>query len=285
MSDATPFVGRAAGVPFVAKPPFTWSHEAAPIVVAWHLMDPPRTEAAMAAALPLEGLDAWRVYLGLPMSGSRLPAGGVDEIMRLGTEDAVLNLYDPIITGAAAEFPAALADLRQQLGMRSAIVGLLGGSAGAAVAQLIMAEGDMDVGAAVLVSPLVQLRPTVAAVGRYFGVDYSWTNASNRVADRLDFVARASEIAERQHEPPIMMIVGDADDAEFLESARAMHAELDRVYADPDRVRLVTIGGMPHALADEPGIDPAPQNANAAEVDVFAVQWLREHLDALPTTA
>ena len=284
MSDAMPIVGRAAGVPFIAKPPFTRSFEVAPIVITWHLMDPPRTEAAMASALPLDGLDAWRIYLGLPMTGSRLPAGGADEIMRLGSEDAVSNLYGPIIIGAAQEFPAALAELREQLGARSACVGLMGGSAGAAVAQLVMAEGDTSVEATVLVSPMVQLRLTVAAVGRHFGVEYGWTDPSNAVADRLDFVARAGEIARRQHEPPIMMIVGDADDAEFLDSARAMHAELDRVYADPDRVRLVTIAGMPHALAEEPGIEPAPQSANAAEVDVFAAQWFRQHLDPLPTT-
>ncbi len=45
-------------------------------MIAWHLMDPPRTAAAFAAALPLQGLDAWRVYLELPLCGSRLPAGG-----------------------------------------------------------------------------------------------------------------------------------------------------------------------------------------------------------------
>jgi hypothetical protein len=37
----------------------------------WHLMDAPRSEAAMAAAVPLDGLDAWRVYFGLPDTGAR----------------------------------------------------------------------------------------------------------------------------------------------------------------------------------------------------------------------
>jgi hypothetical protein len=47
----------------------------------WHLMDPPRTEAALAAALPLAGLEAWRTYLGLPLSGSRMPPGGAEELL------------------------------------------------------------------------------------------------------------------------------------------------------------------------------------------------------------
>jgi hypothetical protein len=52
-----------------------------PTVVVWHLMDPPRTEAAFAAALLLAGLEAWRTYLGLPLSGSRMPPGGAEELL------------------------------------------------------------------------------------------------------------------------------------------------------------------------------------------------------------
>jgi hypothetical protein len=50
-------------------------------VVVWHLMDPPWTEAAFAAALLLAGLEAWRTYLGLPLSGSRMPPGGAEELL------------------------------------------------------------------------------------------------------------------------------------------------------------------------------------------------------------
>jgi hypothetical protein len=68
-----------AGVPYVALPPAGWrsGQEPAPLVVAWHLNDPPRSAAAMAAALPLAGCPAWRVYLDLPMPGRRqLPTSG-----------------------------------------------------------------------------------------------------------------------------------------------------------------------------------------------------------------
>ncbi len=69
----------ANGVPYLAIP----GPEDGPVVVAWHLLDPPRTEAAMAAALPLDGLDAHRIYLGLPMSGSHSLPGGPDAIFGL----------------------------------------------------------------------------------------------------------------------------------------------------------------------------------------------------------
>lgn len=116
--------GEVAGVPFVAVPPAGGARPVAPLVAAWHLMDAPRTEAALAASLPLRGLDAWRVYLGLPLCGARLPAGGDEEVMRLGYEDAVLNLFGPAIDGAAAEFGAALAGLRERLGIGPGPLGL-----------------------------------------------------------------------------------------------------------------------------------------------------------------
>ena len=62
------------GVPYLAVPPASDAATAA-VIILWHLMDAPRSEAAFAAALPLDGLDAWKVYLGLPTFGARsLPA-------------------------------------------------------------------------------------------------------------------------------------------------------------------------------------------------------------------
>ena len=173
-----PVSGTAAGVPFLALPPPGRARPGAPVVVAWHLMDPPRTEAAFAAALPMAGLDAWRIYLGLPMCGARLPAGGQDELMRRGYADAVLNLQGPIAAQGAEEFPAALAELRTALDLGDGPLALLGGSMGSAVALLVLTEtapvAEIPVRAAVLVSPMVQLRPAVDATGRRFGVSYPW---------------------------------------------------------------------------------------------------------------
>ncbi len=52
MSDPNAMVsGVAAGVPYVALPPAGRGDdpEPAPLVVAWHLNDPPRSAAAMAS--------------------------------------------------------------------------------------------------------------------------------------------------------------------------------------------------------------------------------------------
>ena len=253
--------GIAAGVPYVAVPPDSGRPDA-PAVLAWHLMDPPRTEAALAAALPLAGLDAWRVYLGLPLTGARAPEGGPE---RLGYEDAVLKMFGPAVFGAAEEFPAAYAALRAELDFGARRLGLLGGSIGSLVAQQVATGTPVD--ALVLVSPVAQLRPVVAANGRRYGVTYEWGPESDAVAERLDFVARAGEITA-----PTLLVVGAEDDRDgVLDPARALHAAL------PGST-LETVPGMVHALAEEPGVEAAPQTKEAAEVDRLAVGWFRRHL-------
>jgi predicted esterase len=243
-------------------------------------MDPPRTEAAFAAALPLAGLDAWRIYLGLPMFGSRTLPGGFEEFMRLASEDAVLNIYGPVCDQAAAEFEPALIELRGRLDLGSGPVGLLGGSAGAAVALLVLAESTVTIPAAVLVSPLVHLRRAVDAMSVQYGVTYEWSDRALAVASRLDFVERAGEIAGKG-QPAIQLAVGENDDACFREPTAALRDALRPLYADPSRVELATVSRMAHALADEPGIDPAPQTPHAAEIDRLAVDWLSRHLPAI----
>jgi predicted esterase len=263
--------GSAAGVPFVALPPASGRRSNAPFVIAWHLMDAPRSEAAFAAAVPLQGLDAWRVYFGLPMTGARLPVGGPDELIRLGFADAVLNLKQPIVLGAADEFSSAFRAVCTQLDVEPNAVGVMGGSDGAAVAQLVLAESEIPVRAAVLISPVIQLRRAVEAVSEQFNMTYSWSDASRALADRLDFVARANELARTA----VQVIVGADDHAAFREPAAALHAAL---HARGAASELVTIPRMGHALAEEPGLDPAPQTPHAAAVDRHAVAWFQRHL-------
>lgn len=272
MIDITAAVrGTAAGVPFLAVPP-AGARSTAPVVIAWHLLSPPCTEAAFAAAIPLTGLDAWRIYLGMPMTGARLPAGGYDEVMRLGYEDAVRHLQYPIPRDAAAEFPAAYAALREQLGFGADVpVGFVGGSAGAAAAQLVLADGTGPrVAAAVLISPVHQLKAATDATGRHFGVEYPWDAETLAMVGELDFVARAADIAASG--AAVRIVVGADDDVEgFQVPAQQMQASLPG--AD-----LVIVEGMGHELAEAPGLEPAPQLPQAAAVDALAVAWLREYL-------
>lgn len=277
MTSDQRITGTAAGVPFIAVPPSTRRPDA-PVVAIWHLLDPPATEVAMAAAAPLAGVDAWRIYFGLPYTGARLPEGGFDELMRRGYEDAVRLLHGPIVGEAADEFPAAYAELAERLGFGDGPLGVVGGSAGAGVAGLVLVEGRIPVSAAVLISPLLDLRLAVAAAERRYGVTYTWTPAAEAIADRLDIAARAGAITSTHGQPAILSIVGADDDAEFHDAAAGLRDALAPAYRDRSRLALEVVAGMGHAFADDPGIDAAPQTREAAEVDRPAIAWLRRHL-------
>jgi hypothetical protein len=282
MSDQpSPIRGTAAGVPFLAFPPLT-PRQNVPIVAAWHLMDAPRSEAAFAAAVPLDGLDAWRVYFGLPETGARLPEGGWDEIMRRGYTDAVMLMHGPVISRGAEEFPAALADFERQLDIRTSALGLMGGSAGAAIALLVLAEvgpaAGLAVDAAVGISPVSQLYAAVGAMGRVFGVEYPWSEESLAVAHRSDYVARADEIAATG--AAVRLVLGADDDKDgFLLPAERLSAAIAERAGDSARSDVVVVDGMAHALAEEPGLEPAPQTAAAVTVDRHAVEWFARHLE------
>jgi pimeloyl-ACP methyl ester carboxylesterase len=267
--------GIAAGVPYVVLPPGDEHNEVpAPLVVVWHLVDPPRTEAAMAAALPMAGVPAWRVYFGLPNFGARTPAGGFEEVMHLMQDDIALKALGPIIERAAAESPAAIDAVRAELGIDDGPIGLVGASAGSAVALLVLAEGALPVTAAALVSPVVQLAPVV----ELYAPGYGWSAESRALAQRLDFVARASEIAGRDPQPAVLLVSGERDYAAFREPARALHDALAGLYADPDKLAVQTVPEMKHALAEAPGIEPAPQTRDAESVDALVTQWFGRHL-------
>ncbi|SFB48604.1 alpha/beta hydrolase fold [Amycolatopsis marina] len=268
MQTSPQIQGVAAGVPFVALPPADVS-AATPVVFTWHLMDAPRSAVAMASALPMAGLPAWRVYLGLPMAGARLPEGGFDEFFRRASEDYVLNVAEPVTEQAANEFPSVLAELRCQLSLPDGPVGVAGGSAGATIALEVLARAEVAIDAAALVSPVTQLAPAVAANERRFGLTYGWTERSRAVADRYDFVRRAGEL-----DAHVLLVVGEQDDIAFREPAAALHDVLG------ERSRLVVVPAMEHALAEEPGLDAAPQTPHAATVDAEFTAWFAKHLRA-----
>ncbi|MEU7785037.1 prolyl oligopeptidase family serine peptidase [Amycolatopsis sp. NPDC049159] len=248
--------GIAAGVPFVAVPPAN-AGEPAALVAGWHLMDVPSSEQAMAEAVPMAGLQAWRVYFGLPLSGARLPEGGHDEVFRRAGEDAVLNVFEPVTEQAAAEFPAALAELRDRLPGASGPLGVFGGSAGAIVALEVLARGDAEITAAAVVSPVVQLAPMIAANERRFGVTYAWTERSRAVAARYDYVNRAAELTA-----PLLLVTGADDDVAVREPAAALHEKLG--------AELVAVEGMAHELP--------PGTPAAARVDAAFTGWFARQL-------
>ncbi|MGW5738339.1 MULTISPECIES: alpha/beta hydrolase [Streptomyces] len=259
-----PITGTAAGVPFTALPPA--DGRATRLIVSWHMLDAPRSNAAFAAALPMNAVPAWRVHLGLPMCGARMVDGSMDAGLELIREDVLMSYLEPFVRQATEEFPAALASIRSQLPVGEGPIGVLGGSLGGAVALRILADTGIPVFAGAVVNAAVRMR---SVVGLFPGA-YRYDAASEQAVDRLDFVARARAIAARA---PLLVVSGALDHP----GLRADAADL--VEALGERSALLTVPGLAHPLAEEPGIEPAPQLPRAREVDAALVRWFRRHLD------
>lgn len=258
-----PITGMAAGVPFTALPPAGGAN--APLIVTWHMLDAPRSDAAFAAALPMNGLPAWRVHLGMPMCGARMVDGRTDAVVALFTKDPLMLFLHPFAQQAAEEFPAALAAIRAQLPVDDGPIGVLGGSLGAAVALRILADTEVPIFAAAIVNGAIRMRSVVDL----FPGDYPYDAESEKAVDSLDFIPKASAIAGRA---PLLVVSGEQDHPAF----RADAVEL--VNAVGETAELLSIPGLAHPLAEEPGIEPAPQLPIAGEVDAGLTTWFQRHL-------
>ncbi|GAA1982343.1 alpha/beta fold hydrolase [Amycolatopsis minnesotensis] len=251
-------------VPVTVLPPRT---NPAPAVVTWHMLDAPRSNEAFAAALPMNGLNAWRIHLGLPGCGARMGPNGMADLMERGKDDAVLSFLGPLIHQAADEFSVVFARLKDEFPIADAPIGLLGGSAGGLVALEVLARHEVPVAATALVNPAVRARTVVGLSEPDIG-PYHWTEEADRAADALDFLARAEELAR-----PILVVSGDEDYPRLREEASALVEAVDG--------RLETVAGLAHPLADQPGIEPAPQLPVAKAVDDILTAWFGARLSTV----
>jgi pimeloyl-ACP methyl ester carboxylesterase len=225
--------GTAAGVPFVALPPRSGRR----LVVAWHLIGTPGTPDEMAAALPLAGVDAWRVYLALPVRD------------RHG--DALVDWYAPVVSRAVARFPAALAALREALPCDDGPVDLVGGSAGGHVA-LLTAAREGGVRRVAVVNPAVTAEAVVdASVDAGVLEPYEWTPRAKAAAGPLDVLTAADRIGV-----PLLVVRGEHEYPAFRPSQDALCAAVQGS-------RLVEVPGLPHMLT-----------VNVDEVDGEVTAWL-----------
>ncbi|GAB3440212.1 prolyl oligopeptidase family serine peptidase [Streptomonospora sediminis] len=281
-ADSTPTqptMGTAAGIPYVAVPPAVTAGPA-PMVVALHAFEPPRSETALAGTLPLASLPAWRFYLGLPMFGARLPEGGVAEVNRRGQADYLIELYGPVVEQAAAELSRAVADLREQFPVADSPLGLMGVGAGGAAALLALAESRLPIAAAGVVNPVIEPRAVLAARERRLGIPYAWNDTSREVAAWLDFTTRAGDLAARRPQPPLLIAAGQQDDVIAPERGRALHDTLIEAGYPAQALRHIEIPDLAHTMGPEPGLQPGPPAPGNVLADRALVEWFHTHMKA-----
>lgn len=286
-SLSAPVTGTAAGVPFLALPPAAATDAPAPLVVGLHAFEPPRSESALAGAVPMASLPAWRVYLGLPLFGARLPEGGVAEINQRGERDYLVELFGPVVEEAAAELRRVVDELRAAFPVADLPAGLVGVGAGASAVLLALAENRLPVGAAAVINPIVDPAHLIAARERRTGTPYRWGPQAQQTRSWLDFCARGAEISGTA--TPVLVVNGGQDEVAPPEHGRAFHDLLTRQRAEQglrqDRqqgtghaLRHIVVPDLAHAIGPEPGLEPGPLTPAGVLTDRALTEWFHLHL-------
>lgn len=250
-SAAAPTVMQTTlhGVPAILRIP---AHiDQAPIIL-WHGFGPPASESAMMEALPLDDVDAVKVYLGLPLFGARAPSGGMKELARRQSEDIGLEVFKPVVAGAAQELSGVVGALARQGCMKNGSpVRLVGFSAGGAAALYALSQGRVKIDAAVLINPSTGLSDSVQAYERATGKTYRWSTASRELARQADAAAHTTDIA--RHRPALLFLQGASDSVLDAQAVSALCHSLKPLYGDPTaRLQCQQLAGMSHQWAADP---------------------------------
>lgn len=222
----------------------------APIVL-WHGFGPPESERELMAALPLDDVPAVKVYLGLPMFGTRALPGGMGELGRRQQQDLATLVFEPVVMGAAKELPAVVRALEaRDCLQRGERIGLFGFSAGGAAALFALAEADVPIAVAVTLNASTGLSASVKAFERATKASYTWTDPARRLAQRSDAAARAKDIATGNPPPALLIIHGNDDAMLTPETASTLHRALLPLYQEANagqRLQLTVVPGLAHA--------------------------------------
>lgn len=293
---STPHTGTVAGVPFLALPPAAATRKAAPLVIGLHAFEPPRSESALAGAIPMAALPAWRVYLGLPLFGSRLPSGGVAEVNRRGERDYLVELFGPVVEEAAAELRKVDTELRSLLPVSDTPTGLVGVGAGATAVLLALAEKRLTVGAAAVINPIIDPTLLMTARERRTGTPYRWDLQAQGTREWLDLTARTTEL--RDAATPLLIVNGGRDEVSPPEHGRAFHDDLlarfDEHTGEHHRettaqgaershehaLRHIVVPDLAHSIGPEPGLEPGPLTPAGVLTDRALTEWFHQKLPA-----
>jgi pimeloyl-ACP methyl ester carboxylesterase len=284
-----------AGVPVIVRPPANPSLKA-PLIVLWHGAGIPNSEEKLAEILPLEDVQAWKAYLGLPMFGKRLPVGGSDEIMRRQLEDYVLKALLPVMEPAIQELPDVVRALQARFSIDERQgIGLFGFSIGGLSALLTLLESSLPVTTAVLVGVTKDLVSIVNNYERIVQAEYltlkqqfpglekhyRWSAESEVAKQRLDFVARASDITQRQPTPAILFVHGLQDKIFSVSEVQELFAALAPYYEQTNQMQRLSMRifkHLNHNLDWEAAKNSPEMQQDLAELQQVVADWFKHHL-------
>ncbi|AFZ19380.1 hypothetical protein [Allocoleopsis franciscana] len=286
-----------AGVPVLVRPPANPSLSA-PLIVLWHGAGIPGSEEMLAELLPLEEVQAWKAYLGLPLFGKRLPVGGTDEMTRRQLEDYVLQALLPTIEQAMQELPHVVRALQARFSIDDrAGIGLFGFSVGGIAALLTLLESSLPITTAVLAGVTKDL---VSVVNNYERIvqgaystlkekypwvekRYCWSAESEVAKQRLDFMARASNLQKRQPMPAVLFVQGTQDEIFPVSEVKDLYATVAAYYeqaAQSHRLSIRTFEHLKHNIDLEAAQNAPDMQQNISEIQRIVAAWFSQHLSS-----
>ncbi|MEO0366373.1 MAG: prolyl oligopeptidase family serine peptidase, partial [Pseudomonadota bacterium] len=211
-----------------------------------------------------------KVYLDLPLFGERLPQGGLTELANRQRRDYGLEVFAPVVTGAADELPEVIKALQARLGTDwGDEVSLFGFSAGGAAVLLALAENRVAVRDAIVLNAPNGLKGGVSAFETATSQDYVWSAQAKTIADRTDAVRRADEIASASLTPSLLLIHGKDDEMIPYESSVLIHESLTTYYRGSSaRLHLELVDRLDHHWTDN-------SNASVELIREQISKWLR----------
>ena len=284
-----------AGVPVLVRPPANPSLSA-PLIVLWHGAGIPGSEEMLAEILPLEEVQAWKAYLGLPLFGKRLPVAGTDEMTRRQLEDYVLRALLPTIEQAMQELPDVVRALQARFSIDDrAGIGLFGFSVGGIAALLTLLESPLPITTAVLAGVTKDLVSVVNNYERIVQGSYStlkeqypwvekryrWSAESEVAKQRLDFLSRASNLQKRQPMPAVLFVHGSQDEIFPVSEVEELYATLALYYeqaAQSKRMYMRTFEHLKHNIDLEAAKNSSDMQQDIDELQRIVSAWFSQYL-------
>jgi predicted esterase len=259
-----------AGVPALLRVPKVITK---PPIVLWHGFGPPASESALMKALPLDEVAAVKVYLGLPLFGTRAPSGDSESLAQRQASDYASRIFEPVVMGAAKELPAVVTALIDRQCLRvSEKIGLFGFSAGGAAVLFALAERDVGVQAAVTLNAPTGLKEAIEAVEHATSRPYVWTPATRELAERSDSVRRAGEIEAGNPPPALLIFHGSADEVVAPQATVSLRDALSPFYAksgNQERLHVVIAPEVSHDWTEPQALQ---------QVRIAVASWFNQNL-------
>jgi pimeloyl-ACP methyl ester carboxylesterase len=238
-----------AGVPVLVRQPAN-PRLSAPLIVLWHGAGIPGSEEMLAELLPLEEVQAWKAYLGLPLFGKRDDRAGIGLFgFSVGGIAALLTLLESPLPITTAVLAGVTKDLVSAVNNYERIV-----------------QGAY--------STLKKKYPWVEK-------RYRWSAESEVAKQRLDFLSRASNLQKHQPMPAVLFVHGSQDEIFPVSEVEELYATLAPYYeqaAQSQRLSLRTFEHLKHNIDLEAAKNYPDMQQDIAELQRIVSSWFSQHL-------